>query len=423
MLRLRVFISFASNAPGHRDLALSILSRLEHDGFSVFVDSESLRVSDAYDQLIREEIDGCDYFIFLISPQSINSRSYCRTELSLAKKRWRNPRGRIFPVMVSPLEPNAKLPQELEGVQYLSAVGNVPANAAAALVEWRKQHRRPTVMAAGVAMAMLLLGTAIVAAPKFKEEEVALQVEPVQMLLHRAGVGAEGDLFRVDLKLTNKSNRLILFDQVELEVNQPEIKPFPSFKLEDLPVPVRASTDKDWAFEVVFKQSSNLKPLQQDALPSMAWTVCWKVDGKRACSRAIEMATTELPDAGLAVPSPEPDAGIVEVPPTAEPLDAGPLNSGSLDSGPLDSGNSAECEKGFLQVNRITPHANIFLDGQKLKQTPLDMRSVCVGEHKVRLMNVECQGQDAVFTVTIKKGELELIANYNFPPCETSRQR
>jgi hypothetical protein len=279
MLRPRVFICFASE---HRTLAEAIALRLKGDGFSVFVDRLSLGKGEEYDRRIREELSRCDLLIFLISPESIEPGSYCRTELALAESRWPHPHDKVLPVRLAPV-PAGELPPYLQAVTYLDPPGNVPADVAHAVDAWRKRRRRRYAVVAGVAA--FLVGAAIVIPQLIPPAAVALRVDPLRVFRHRASVGDAGDQFRVELALENDSSESVTLDQVELEVKQPELTVVPSFTLDaELPVLVGPESHRNWSFAVAFHRRLDFKPLSEAALPGIDWRVCWEATGKRACS-------------------------------------------------------------------------------------------------------------------------------------------
>ena len=73
--------------------------------------------------------------VFLVSPESVQSGCYARTELKYAQKKWPHPERRVLPVLVKPT-PYETIPVYLRAVTILRPEGNVPAEVVAALDEW-----------------------------------------------------------------------------------------------------------------------------------------------------------------------------------------------------------------------------------------------------------------------------------------------
>ena len=124
---MRIFLSYASE---HRRQAEGIAIRLRQDGHEVFFDRQTLEPGKEYDRTIRREIDACELFVFLISPESVARGSYALTELAMAQRRWPNPSGRLLPVMVreTPLD---EVPSYATSVTILEPRGNAVAEVAA----------------------------------------------------------------------------------------------------------------------------------------------------------------------------------------------------------------------------------------------------------------------------------------------------
>jgi hypothetical protein len=74
---------------------------LEGEGHDVFVDRVELETGHPFDAKLRDAIERCDLFIFLISPETVAPASYALAELSIAEQRWRHPAGRVLPAMVA----------------------------------------------------------------------------------------------------------------------------------------------------------------------------------------------------------------------------------------------------------------------------------------------------------------------------------
>ena len=126
---MNIFLSYASEQAA---IAESIEVALSGEGHDVFRDRSDLPSGEAYHARIREAIAASDLFVFLVSPEAVSAGRYTLTELELAREKWRNPSGRVLPVIVAPT-PRGSIPTFLNGVTSLSPAGNMPASVAAAV--------------------------------------------------------------------------------------------------------------------------------------------------------------------------------------------------------------------------------------------------------------------------------------------------
>ena len=109
-LQLEVFISY-SRADG--DFARQLNEALLLQGKSTWFDQESIASGTDFQQEIYSGIANCDNFLFIISPDSINS-PYCKDEVEYAK----NLNKRFVTILHRPVSP-ASLHPELAKVQWL----------------------------------------------------------------------------------------------------------------------------------------------------------------------------------------------------------------------------------------------------------------------------------------------------------------
>lgn len=146
---MRVFLSYAHE---QRPIAEKLAVRLEAEGHRVFFDSMDLEPGDAFDARIRSGIERAGLFIFLVTPQSVEAKSYALTELGFAKKRWRRPEGRILPVILEPVS-QSSMPEF--GGTYLTPKGDIVAEVLAEVERIAKSRtRRRLVMTAWAAGAL-----------------------------------------------------------------------------------------------------------------------------------------------------------------------------------------------------------------------------------------------------------------------------
>ena len=124
---MKVFLSYAHE---QRPIAEEVSVSLSVRGYDVFIDRSSLKAGVEYGSAIEKDIEKCDLFIFLISPESLTQGTYTLTELGFAKSKWRNPSGRVLPVMARSLL-NSKIDAYLRAVTILYPQGNLAAEVAA----------------------------------------------------------------------------------------------------------------------------------------------------------------------------------------------------------------------------------------------------------------------------------------------------
>ena len=126
---MRIFISHASE---DRDIAEEVHMALLGAGHQTFFDKAQLPPGQDYHSRIQAAVMQCDAFVFLISPHSIEPKSYTLTELKIARTRWEHPRGHVLPVMAVPV-PYERIPGYLGAVTVLEPEGNLAAEVALAV--------------------------------------------------------------------------------------------------------------------------------------------------------------------------------------------------------------------------------------------------------------------------------------------------
>lgn len=149
---MQIFISYASE---YRDTAERLALAFEAEGQESFLDRSRLQAGQSYHGELREAIEGCDLFVFLVAPESVAPGSYARSELSVAESRWRNPAGRVLPVLAAPT-PFESIPPYLAAVTLLQPQGDVVAEAVAAAARLARRPRRW--IAAGISVVLVLAG-------------------------------------------------------------------------------------------------------------------------------------------------------------------------------------------------------------------------------------------------------------------------
>jgi TIR domain len=118
-------------------LAESIAFSLRSRGYTVFLDRDDLPAGESFDQQIERAVKDSDIFIFLISPDSVAEGRYTLSELTFARRKWNSPNGRILPIMArkTPIE---QVPPYLKAVTILEPLGNITAEASAAIDDMRR---------------------------------------------------------------------------------------------------------------------------------------------------------------------------------------------------------------------------------------------------------------------------------------------
>lgn len=150
---VRIFLSHASQQVA---VAEAVAVALRNAGHDVFLDKDSLPAAQSYDDRIRAAIGRSDMFLFLISPQSVDSGRYTLTELKFARERWPRPGNKVLPVMAVDT-PIADIPVYLRALNILKPEGNLVAEVAA-LVEERGSAGPAMRVAATAAAALLVIG-------------------------------------------------------------------------------------------------------------------------------------------------------------------------------------------------------------------------------------------------------------------------
>jgi TIR domain len=73
----------------------------------VFFDRHSLAAGSPFDDRIRQEIEESEFFIFLVSPHSVEHGAYALSELEFARRKWPDPDGAVSPSVSAGDEPRS----------------------------------------------------------------------------------------------------------------------------------------------------------------------------------------------------------------------------------------------------------------------------------------------------------------------------
>jgi hypothetical protein len=134
---MHIFLSYASPDKG---AAESIAFSLRNRGYKVFLDRDDLPAGQSYDEQIWRAVKKSQFFIFLISPDSVAEGRYALTELKFARRKWNDPSGRMLPVLVrkTPLD---TVPSYLKAVTILEPAGNIAAETSSTIDDMRQASR------------------------------------------------------------------------------------------------------------------------------------------------------------------------------------------------------------------------------------------------------------------------------------------
>lgn len=150
-----IFLSYSSDEAG---LAEQMVYRLRAEGHEVFFDRQSLPPGEAYDARIRNAIEACELFVFLLSKAAIRPGSYALSELAIARERWPQPVGHVLPVAVGELDYDA-LPPYLAALTVFRPGGDPVAELIALIDRQQDQRaRRRWVVAAATIGAVGAVG-------------------------------------------------------------------------------------------------------------------------------------------------------------------------------------------------------------------------------------------------------------------------
>jgi hypothetical protein len=106
--RPRVFISYARE---DRDIAARVFDVLQKSQFEPWLDTESLKGGEQWDQRIRNELETADYALILYTPALCKKNdSYVNREISLARERARSIRGSfLLPLRTTDIAPEDRI--------------------------------------------------------------------------------------------------------------------------------------------------------------------------------------------------------------------------------------------------------------------------------------------------------------------------
>jgi formylglycine-generating enzyme required for sulfatase activity len=190
---MRIFLSYASQ---DREQAKLIYPALRDQGHKVFFDRADLPAGEEYHNRIRGAIQKSHLFIFLLSPNAVDSNSYTLEELSIAEKAG----SKLLPVVLREAAMD-QIPAAIKAVSFHQPAGNLAASVAAEVhriareLAWRRLKR------IAVALAIIAVaGAGLFYAHKMKKKPEFLAKDGAPAVLIPAGAfimgGGENSLRR-----------------------------------------------------------------------------------------------------------------------------------------------------------------------------------------------------------------------------------
>lgn len=113
-----IFISYASP---DRERVLKFYDWLEHKGFNIWMDCKNIKAGQNWDFEIKRALDKATFVLMFISNISYDRRGYIQREIKLALDKLDE--KLIDDIYIIPvlLDEDAKVPDQLKGIQYISA--------------------------------------------------------------------------------------------------------------------------------------------------------------------------------------------------------------------------------------------------------------------------------------------------------------
>jgi len=114
----QVFISYTRQ---DHDFAASLYDWLANAGFDAWMDTKKLKPGQNWDFEIDIALRKASFIVIILSNSSVDRRGYVQRELKLALDKYKE--KLIDDIFIIPvlIEPNVKVPHELQSIQYISA--------------------------------------------------------------------------------------------------------------------------------------------------------------------------------------------------------------------------------------------------------------------------------------------------------------
>lgn len=209
---MRIFISYSSKDRYQAELIYESLKARKHN---VFFSDLSLREASAYEIIIEKEIESCELMLFLISPNSVASGSYCLTELDIAMKKWKTANSNVFPVQIE-ATPIDAIPAFLRTVNILKPKGNIPAEVASAVdkLSWRVTRLIRQMLIAGILVALVVAILWYLTPPKANFK--ILETNPIA---YERGFFGNKNIYKIAIRAPNNGKVAGKILDVTLETN------------------------------------------------------------------------------------------------------------------------------------------------------------------------------------------------------------
>jgi formylglycine-generating enzyme required for sulfatase activity len=136
-----------------------------------------------------------------MSPDTFDSGSYTITEIEIAEKSWKHPKGHVLPVMLRPVE-IAQIPAFLKAITFLEPTGNLAASVADVVSRYAGQRRRTILKWAIGGVTVVLVGCLAYVLSVRDPDRAALDGAPMVSIAageFEMGDGIEGPLRHVHL--------------------------------------------------------------------------------------------------------------------------------------------------------------------------------------------------------------------------------
>lgn len=279
---MKIFVSYSRS-----DLLIAedIATKLTFSGHKVFFDRHSLPKGEEFDARIQKEVNQAHLFLYLISPASVSTGAYARTELGYAKKRWPKPGARVLPVMVLPTPIN-EVPAYLRSINFVRAEGNVATEVQDAV---RGLSRRKQVKSIAVVASLLL--AAALGATGWEINRRTTKGAYAQLDAKSDTIKESKAVARSEEYFDKVGDETALLDQTR-DLTLPEIEELRK-DLANRLSPSRNSNSESWA-DVIrrFQSSSGLKPdgvIGKDTLQALRKAPALGLeDGGRGTVKAVE---------------------------------------------------------------------------------------------------------------------------------------
>jgi hypothetical protein len=293
---VRIFLSYAAEQVA---VAERLRLALGNDGHRVFFAHQSIPHGTAFDSQIRQGVRRSDLFIFLISPESVEPGSYCRTELGFAMERWPQPSGRVLPILVAPT-PRETIPAYLQSISAMAADGNLVAEVVAAVERLARSWRFGFIRTHPIAVSAVVLATVSLGSWAYSRKVTAALpfLEVASIVDFRPEIAGEPAEVHLGGRVVNPGATIDSVTAIRLEVKGGPARVLPRTDF--------VSLELDASGGANFAERYTLAPSEDDERLPEEWRTCI-VPGRRTRSicgpwnpwPAEWLATKPLLDRGI----------------------------------------------------------------------------------------------------------------------------